>query len=471
MHISPLGWIIIPMGLVLFASKRKYLFAATILSIPFFNTSVLYFAPLTFFLRTPFYLLALYIGRLLLDTAIRPSSGLRVYRSSEKGWLLVWLSVSSLSLLSTIFLSGNVLVHPIEGSAFPEWHLLHFSLFNCTQLAYWFVFALFFLGFVTAIRSVRDIKQIIRWITIASLVILASGLFAQGLFSLGHDKLVVDVFHFFGASTIYHRSIGSLPRMYSLAGEPGFTGLLVAFSLGLILMPVINRKDTWLWSRKVNISVVVVLTMGVILTTGTSGYLELLIIGMAGFVILVLQHKPVKLVSITIKWAGISILVGVMLLAFFKVMWGISFFQLLKNTQVDKVLGQFESGRVRLQFISDALSIALRYPLLGVGVGGNKAFALIPALLSNIGFLGTGAFLAFNSVILWKAFRVFKTTRSTEVRSICSSLIITFVGMFGVMSIGKSLASLTCPWYWLLLALMVAIYRIEIKSANEMEPK
>jgi len=449
------------MGLVLFAWKRQYLFAATVFSIPFFNTSVLYFVPLSFFLRTPFFLLALYVGRLLLDTTVCPSNGFRIYRSLENRWLVIWLALSSISLLASIRLSGNVLVHPIEGPAIPEWCLFNFTAFNVTQLTYWLFFGLVFLGLATVIRSMRNIKQVIRWITIASLVVLASGLFAQALFSLGHDKLVIKVFRFFGASSIDHRSIGSLPRMYSLTGEPGYTGFLLAFSLGLILIPVITKKDEWLWSRRANICVVGLLMMGVILSTGTSGYLELAILAMASFVFLLLQQKPDMFTFNIIKWGGISAVLVAVVILLFNGIWGISFVDLLRRTQVEKLLGKYQSGPVRLQFISDAMSIALRYPLLGVGVGANKAYALIPALLSNIGFLGTGAFVMFNGTILWKALRVFKTTHSAEIRSISSALIVTFVGMFGVMSLGKSLVSLIYPYYWLLLALMVALYRVE----------
>jgi len=464
MNITPLGCILVPVGLILFLTKRRHLFLAVILSAPLFNTSVLYIPALTFYLRTPFFLLALLVMRLFLDKAVDPLSGLKIYKRSENFWLVLWLIASGASLLSAIRLSGRVLVHPIEGPWYPVWEPLQFSLFNATQLAYWIFFSVVFLALASEINSIKRVKQVIRWITYSAIMILASGIIIQGLSIAGCNSVITKILEFLGAPDKRAPGyvLGAVPRMHSLMGEPGGTGLFFGFALGMIIMPIVTKCDQWLWSRKTNIVLVVLLTLGVILSTGTSGYLALFILIAFVPLFLMLQVKPEKLVSILLPWGFLSIIALIGLVIVFQSIFNVSVFRFLSVSQIDVLLARSRSGPDRLQFIKDALSLAMKHPFLGVGVGGNKAFALIPQLLSNIGFIGTGFFLAFNGIIVVKVFRTSFMRRSREIRSIGTSLIVAFVCTFGTMAVGKSTGSLLFPWYWLLLALMSSFVRVKL---------
>lgn len=463
MNITPFGWIVIPVGLILFSMKRRYLFLAVILVAPLFNTSVLYIPALTFYLRTPFFILALLIARLFLDKAVDPSSGLKIYKRSENYWLVLWLIAGGASLLSTIHLSGQVLVHAIEGPWYPVWAPLQFSLFNITQFTYWVFFSLVFLALVSEINSAERVKQVMRWNVYSALLILASGLTTQILSRLGYDSLITEILQFLGAPGTRAPGyiLGLIPRMHGLMGEPGEMGLYFAFVLGMVIMPVLTKSDQWLWSRKTNVSLVILLTLGVILSTGTSGYLALFILIVVTSLLLFLQIKPQKFMSIFLLWGLLDVVVLIGFLIAFQSIFDVSFFKFLTTSQIDVLVGHARSGPDRLQFIMDALSLAVKHPFLGVGVGGNKAFALIPQLLSNIGFIGTGFFLMFNGVIMVKVFENSFQRRSHAIRSIGTTLIVAFLAIFGTMAVGKSMASLLYPWYWLLLALMSSLARVK----------
>jgi len=126
------------------------------------------------------------------------------------------------------------------------------------------------------------------------------------------------------------------------------------------------------------------------------------------------------------------------------------------------------SGPDRLQFIVDALGLAVRHPLLGLGVGSNKAYSLIPALLSNTGFIGTGVFLAFLGTIAMRTVRGLSARKAWEEKAIGLSLMATSLSVFGTLVVSVGLTALLFPWFWLLLALMVAAYRIEAKTQSGM---
>jgi len=149
----------------------------------------------------------------------------------------------------------------------------------------------------------------------------------------------------------------------------------------------------------------------------------------------------------------------------FQRVFGVAFLSFMKETQVDVLLGTARSGPVRLQFAMDALSLSMRHPLLGVGIGGNKAFALIPSMLSTIGLIGTSCFLMFNAVILLKVLRRSFRRSCCEQRVVGAGLVVAFVSTFGVMAVGESMGLLLL-WYWAVLAMMSSFARLKADVAQ-----
>jgi O-antigen ligase len=250
---------------------------------------------------------------------------------------------------------------------------------------------------------------------------------------------------------------GKIPKMYTFVGEPGWTALFLLYALGLAFTPLfLGKNDSNVKGR--NTFFLIIITMALLLTTSTTAYLGLLIyLASLGFVLL-LKLKPARYTDYILKNIALGSIFVIALYIIFNSIFRFSLYDFFLKTQVAKLMLEYGSGPTRFHYITESLRIFSQYPILGVGIGSNRSTAMLPSLLSNIGLIGTLPFLLFHLYIFRNVFNLYLKSND-ENMLLSASLFTTFLTLFMLMSIARSISSLYFIHYWVLLAMMSRISR------------
>jgi hypothetical protein len=469
MPISPIGILLIPLGLVLFLAGTRPLFWATVIATQFYYTKVLDVGTVV---SPTIWFGGLLILRKLLGAGL---SGGRVRSLALPGWrtLAMFFAAVVLSAFLPRLLASHVQVASLA-TTYLDYATapLRFRLANVTQIA----FPVFMVAMMLALRSeIRDratLQRVIRVCLVCATLVLGSGL----LFQFGrklHITPVVDGFFWLFTGTMelhaVSQAFGSFSRMFSLAGEPGYTGAYLLLPLGIAGMaafaPVTLPAG---WPRSRMRLMFVLALAGILLTGGTTGLAgmalfaaSLVLFGMIGSPRAEgLQAGAIRHVAVRIL--AVMALFTVLVVAVWPAITGRSFVRWLVEQHVQKVLVETSegSGDIRMETILTAMDIFVRFPLLGVGYGSHRTSALLPALLSNVGLLGTLPFLAFNGILVLTCIRVFRRAHDATDSVLAAGLACALISFLGVALVSKGLVTFLFGYYWLLLAVIAALPRI-----------
>lgn len=458
MEISPIGYLLVTLGIILFTLKRKYLFYTTLFFIPFWNSSVLYIDAITFDLRIPMFFMALLILKKALDTLTTGETGLR--KNKENFFLFIFLVFTGISVLMPILVGGEIDVYPISGHFYPipEKIPLNFGLMNVTQFLYIVFAVLSFYVLVGEINSQKRMHKALDIIIILGVLVSITGIGYQALRLLNFDSIPVHFYSFLGGHDLSFQGkflFGKIPSMYSISGEPGWTAFFLSFPFAIVGTRLAFNKIEAV-SRREKVAFVI-MAFGLLLSTSTTAYLGMLIYVVSLGFLIMLKTKPAPFVGKLLKSAVLGIVFLIVLFPVFSFAFNYPFFDFILNTQVAKLTLEHGSGPVRFHYIMENLKIFSQYPILGVGIGSNKSTAMMPALLSNTGLMGTIPFLLFNFYIFRKAFGYYLKAKDIDM-VISSSLISAFITLFALMFIAKSIGTLYTTHYWLIMAMMSSIY-------------
>jgi hypothetical protein len=317
-------------------------------------------------------------------------------------------------------------------------------------------------------RDRATVSRVLRFSFVSSLGVLASGLIYQLGFALGLAGIIDRFFWFFTGEAAVRElgfQLGKLPRMFSLAGEPGYTGAYFLYVLGFVAVAAfVPTVDAVGWSRRRLHMLFAAMVVGIVLTGGTTGVVGL---GLFGGFIAFSAFLPVspgvdagnnlmRRVAIRVLGGLAVLVVGVIVL--FPLISQRSFIAWLIEVHVAKLAGgEVGSGDQRLSIIFDALDIFAQYPILGVGYGSHRVSALLFSLLANTGILGTSLFLAFNAAMLWTGLRIFRGAADRRDAVIALGASASLVSFLGVALIAKGVVTFNFAYYWLLLAVIAGV--------------
>jgi len=472
MEITPLGFIIIPLGFVLFwrdtfLGNSKALFWALVFSAPFFSANVLLLSIFTARIKIHFFL----GGLLLLSYALRHvmSTKRLGFSLSKEALLLLWFWCAILvSLFMPVIHKGEELVFPIE-TKFLEFVHFQTSFFeplklrraNFTQALYPIFMGMLFLGLIREMKSISLIKKVLKISVGLSLLVAFSGFFYQAVLATGKFH-IFESWYYFLSGRSQARELGSfefLPRMYSIVGEPGFTDVYLLFALGIVATLVLSRQTNLLWGNK-NRIFFVFLFITLLLTGGTTGFLgiAILFVSLLFIPLLFRLRLPGSYFSYLSKGLILIVIITILAFAAFTLL-GIPIIDYIYYLHIEKLAFERGSGVHRYNMGIVGFQIFLRYPWLGVGIGSHRTTAVLSTLLSNVGLLGTLPFLLLNLTIFRRGVYVCRNSKDPDEAILSLCLLISLATVFGTMLFAKALSSLLYLFYWLLLAMLAAVNR------------
>ncbi|UCF19440.1 MAG: hypothetical protein JSU87_16195 [Gemmatimonadota bacterium] len=472
MKITAAGLILIPLSFVLFAQGSRRLFWATVSSAPFFAVRLISI-PLFSSLGTPFmWFGALFLLRKLLDAALRGRAQLALPK--EAVWLAAFLALSALSLFMPAMLRDSVSVVSLE-TTFKEyaWEPLRFQRNNLTQLAYPFFMSALFLALYSEMRKVEQVRRVVRTLIVGGLVLLGSGFFYQATTAVGALGLRDAVFQLvFGEpAPELDFAFWLFPRMYSLAGEPGYTSAFLTMILGPVVLGTFATAGASGGDRVRGRGLLIGLVLtGLVLTGGTTGILGLAAFFLAFWPIAWLakrwrrQSGGQVFRSAWIRTTVLLVAVGLVFAVGVGVVAKVSFTQWMFQTHIGKLMASEDvagSGFFRLQTTLAGFALFLESPLLGVGYGSHRTTTLLASLLSNVGILATGAFILFNLGLILGCLRVVKRTASVETATLAAGLTASMTAFIGTALVAKGMETLLFGFYWVVLAAMAAMIRLQ----------
>lgn len=461
MDITPVGYILIPLGIALFFRGARYLFWAVMVSLPLFDVYIA--TSWLTVLRPPHYFAVLLIIRKFIDGSAHHYFGFRLNR--ENMYLLLFLAVAIASLIMPILAAGKVQVFPIDTSVgllerlSPE--TLQLRRQNFTQIIYILFFAASFFAFVSEIRSTRMVILVTKGLVYSSVVVILIGFIYQALVITGNINIFVKISYFLRGTEvgIYGKHGMSLfnfaPQMYSTAGEPGLTAFYCLTGLGILSTFAISQQRAVFGNRVKVIALFMFLVLGILSTGSSTGYYGLVILVLAViFIALLRSGLSSVFIKQTFRVSMIFFLIFVGVLGLVKLLTNDSFLNYVVQDHIEVVTQGTRSGELRAYLAFKNFDLFLHYPLLGVGYGSTRSLSMSTFLLANVGLLGAMTFYLFNFSIFKKGYIVIRSNVPPYINITVQGLLTAFIVVFALMQFAQSESAMLCMHYWVLLAVL-----------------
>lgn len=442
---TPLGLLLLPA--LFFAGLRfRWALTAFIISIPW-KTAVLFNA-----VGHPFNLPEMAILVLSCHVGWQLLRGRSFLRLGPSSLALIGFGVAATLSVIVLLIDSptNLYGRPYNIAAgYGKFTLVEisFSLNSVTQLAlrWFFVGATVILGVIFAAR-----ERLVEWaltVTVANAllvgvvgiiyqlsIIAGVNAFPETLQSLGFARFPVS-----------SGTLGPLPRMFSITGEPGETAHFLLFGLAITGVTALAETDG-VFNQSTATVLSAILLVLLLLTTGATGYGGLIVFAVVLFVTaLVVDSISLKSVTTVLTITTAS---GVFGLAALTVLTDVDMVQLVA-LQVEKLQFSAQSGSLRARYITHSLSLWAQRPVFGTGVGTQNGTSFLASVLAETGTLGGMALVA----AIATAYRsgVATATTAADSRIIASAIAVATLG--GTALIARSTVATLFPWLWLALAL------------------
>jgi hypothetical protein len=397
---TPLGIVILAAGLVTAIFSRRWLYRLFVFWSLFSASSVLNVGQGENASAVQVWMLLglLWLCRLWLEDALNFSFSIDRRIFPQCAWLLVFLAAAALSLVMPIYIDGALPIatpNLMQTGESP----LFFSARNLTQLLY------LVLGCAIAIAVAHaNLREEERLDTERTLLLSALFVASWGLFQFGCNLSGVPYPYFIFNNSASVSGVGFLERFYgysrisSVATEPSTFAQSLVSLLPLTLPAWLKRGVVFspFFDRVCSI----VILAALVLSTSSVAYFGLAALPVFAMFILLRAKaiRPAKAWLWTV--GGVALTAAVLALV-------IAAVPAARDVIDLAVFAKAETGSAleRAMTIRDAWGYFLKYPLLGIGWGSATSHDLIVKLLSNVGLIGTLAFLAAMLSVLGRNWR------------------------------------------------------------------
>jgi O-antigen ligase len=397
--VTPIGWILIPLGIALYFFAPARLYACMVFFLPFSATAVVNVGSgdTASGVQATIFLGALWMAKELPRFLAAKDSSSREnlhVPSSQLRWFVI---IAMLSLIMPIWINGRVYVDDSEyANGLSNTAPLVFTARHITQLLYLIYGVL--LAILVAFKNSKlpELIRSVRIFLISAIFVSLWG-FMQFFCSLLHVTYPAFIFNTSatGSALGYLEELEDvgITRVSSVATEPSMFAacMLIALVFALFAVtreqPVISRG----WDR----FAVAIIFGALVISTSTIAYAGLAVVSV--LYLFSLSHLRVvrrKHVIVLLALAG---LLGLT----------VTLFPPAQDIFASLVVGKGESysGIARAYSVVLAAQYFLQYPILGLGWGSVTSHDLIFKLLSNTGLLGFSAFSLFLFSLLKKLWR------------------------------------------------------------------
>jgi O-antigen ligase len=403
LNITPIGWILIPLGLASYWWAPERLYVLMIFSLPFSATAVVNIggSDASSGVQASIFFGALWIMRELPKFRHSSGSPLRENLRAPTHQLKMFAAVVLLSLIMPLWINGRVYIEDPE-FANPNSGPLQFTSKQITQTLYLFYGLLLSLLIAFRNSEVAEFVRSIRIFVISAIFVSAWGFFQFSCYLLGFTYPA----YIFNTSATESamgylqelEDIG-LKRISSVATEPSIFAACMLLALVFALFALVRKQPliSKMWDR----FAVAIIVGALLISTSTIAYVGLAAV-FVGYLLGLVRLKVLrpKYVVMLLSFAALLGLVYV---------WSSSAQDLMSSMIVGK--SESYSGIGRLYSIVLAAGYFLQYPILGLGWGSVTSHDLVFKLLSNTGILG---FLTFSLFLVSLLRRLWRTTRTVN---------------------------------------------------------
>src|SRR5579859_1014373 len=303
-------------------------------------------------------------------------------------WLIGFLAVASVSLLMPVYINGRLVIDsPFLGDTAET--PLYLTLHNVTQLLY-----LIFGGIVAICVAHSNLRnderhETERVIMISAIFVSAWGLlqFVCNVTGAPYPDFIFNNSGSASAKGFMQTLDTGVSRISSTTVEPSVLAQCLITLLPLTL-PAWQRRGSVL-SVPIDRGATVFFVLLLILSTSSTAYLGLFILGVLYVVLLLRTRAITKGKAILISAFATVEVVGMVATA-------VSSIPFVSEVVNSVLLSKSTSGSglERLMTIGLAYGYFQQYPILGIGWGSATSHDLIVKLLSNVGIIGALTFLA-----------------------------------------------------------------------------
>jgi len=391
MQITPLGFLLIPLGIVLFLAFPRALYNVTVFFLAFSATAVVnYEGGQSSDTRTLW--ASMFFGLLLIAREFPGLLGkrLRIYEESrlQVKALAFFFGVALLSLIMPFLVDGTYYVEDItlKDSYAIEGSFLHAG--RAVYLIYMFVFTLV----IAAKNSKWDQMLASMRVYVYSIIFVSLWGLLEFVFYLLDWPFPFFIFNnnifdvdLTGSGRILDEFGFSFKRISSVTVEPSVLVQVLLLAMSVVGFFMLNRRS--LISSRVDRFALIVMTAALVLAASTSGYLGFIFMAVVTVMMLIRQKKSIARYVVILFVLALGSAVALTSIAVVRDYVTLHIFSKMETS----------SGGGRLAGTLYAWNYFLDYPILGLGWGSVVTYDMILRLMANTGVVG---FLAFVILII-----------------------------------------------------------------------
>jgi hypothetical protein len=443
----PAAVVFLPLALVASKSqKRALLFFLA--SVPLFDVTV--FTAISHPFNVPelgiFAILFSLLTNLRNDSTVGFTD--RVALISAVGFLMI----SSLSIILLIVRPTSILVNPYGYT--PDDFILQavtISFSNITQLLLraFFVTSVFVIGLTV---DPDNLEFVTRAVILGAIFAGFIGVIYQ-LFAILQSDLLINFLYWFGGTGRPEGmgSLGPLPRMASVTGEPGHTAqyLLYVFAVSATLIATGSYN---VFSRETLSGVLIVIGGLLLLSTSGTAYGGLIIF--SGVILVgAISYKPVKISRLARTVGPFALLL--VFLAVILAALDIVPIADITTQQFRKLTFRSGSGTIRARYFRLTADVLRERPFFGLGTGSYYSTSLIGTIVGETGIVGLTAFFALCLGCARPALS--HAVRYRTHHHLSFALVVGITTLVLTSLVAKSITTLLSPWFWVALGLPLSL--------------
>lgn len=454
MDIPPIGFLIIVIVVLVAVARPRSLIYLSAFFVPFSGTSVMNVSAFELGIVAFTFTALIWLGtHLMMGLFLHAGVVVVAWREPLIRYLVLFLFVIAASLIMPVIIDGQEHFLGAGILGYINTYAIQFSIWHLIHLGYVVIGTLFVMTASAVIRHDQRIESMIRWYVLGGTFAAIVGLL-EVLLNLVGLSFPIEFFNsvptsdFDGAGR-FDGQLGLL-RISSVAQETSLFGTHLSVIFALVWVHLMSGRT--IFSKTVDFLIAGMIGAALIFSLSTVAYAGLgLTVGFATLLSLKSTQRVVRaLILLAVLISGVIVTVAVIPESG----------NVMNYFIFEK--GQSGSFLERISTVINAFSLAMRYPILGVGWGLVPSFDLFVKIFVGAGILGVVAFLLLWGSVLRSVQKTRRALRYTHTHVISNNAPAQADGLL------VAFLTLTCIYtvngfeyrygdFWVLLTLIAAI--------------